>query len=114
MQSEVKFTPAKFDTGSDMEKSIITSTGPYIVTWNFRRIKQGKLFDYTIRKYEEDVVADNFKYGMDRSIIVALPSNVEMVSKVDYTYLEIAVNSNETVKVASFHRQFPVLVDLFC
>jgi hypothetical protein len=64
-----------------LEKTIITSTGPYIITWNFRQVKNGRLHDYSIKKYEENVVADNFKFGADRNIIVALASNVQMVKK---------------------------------
>ena len=81
MGKEISFTPAKFNTGSSHEKTIVTSTGPYIITWNFRRVKMGHCHDYQIKMYSEDVVADNFKFGQDRSIIVALPSNVQMATK---------------------------------
>lgn len=81
MGKEVSFTPARFNTGIGEEKTIVTSTGPYVITWNFRRIKLGNTHDYSIKQYSEDVVADNFKFGADRQIIVALPSNVEMTSK---------------------------------
>lgn len=81
MGESVNFTVAKFSTGQDEEKTIITSTGPYVITWNFRRVKAGRLYDYTIKKYTQNVVADNFKFGQDRSIIVALPTDVQMVHK---------------------------------
>jgi hypothetical protein len=81
MGKNVSFTPAKFNTGEGEEKTIITSSGPYVITWNFRRVKAGKLYDYSIKMYSEDVVADNFKFGADKSIIVALASNVEMTNK---------------------------------
>ncbi|RKP23246.1 VID27 cytoplasmic protein-domain-containing protein, partial [Syncephalis pseudoplumigaleata] len=82
MGSAVSFTVARFNTGiNEHEKTIVTSTGPYVITWNFRRVKQGKLYDYQIKQYQEDVVADNFKYGQDRNIIVALPDDVQMASK---------------------------------
>lgn len=81
MNAPVSFTPARFSTGQSEERSIITSTGPYVVTWNLRRVKQGHLWDYQIRKYEDKVVADNFRYGQDRSIVVTLPHHVTMISK---------------------------------
>ncbi|KAJ3412789.1 hypothetical protein HDV05_000256 [Chytridiales sp. JEL 0842] len=84
MGGKVNFTPARFNTieGSNgEEKSIVTSTGPYVITWNFRRVKQGRLFDYTIKEYNDNIVADNFKFGQDRSIVVALPDDVQTVSK---------------------------------
>ncbi|KAI8853235.1 VID27 cytoplasmic protein-domain-containing protein [Chytridium lagenaria] len=81
MGCPVSFTPARFNCGDEEERSIVTSTGPYVITWNFRRVKQGKLDDYTIKKYNETVVADNFKYGQDKAIIVALPGDVQSVTK---------------------------------
>ncbi|KAH6566409.1 hypothetical protein BASA60_009488 [Batrachochytrium salamandrivorans] len=84
MGENISFTPARFNTGDSLEKTIITSTGPYVITWNFRQVKLSrgsKQPEYTIKKYSENVVADNFKYGGDRSIIVALDQNVEMVSQ---------------------------------
>lgn len=81
MGKPVCFTPAKFNTGPGDEKTIVSSSGPYVITWNFRRIKLGNTHDYVIKQYEEDIVADNFKFGQDRNIIVALGGNVEMTSK---------------------------------
>ncbi|KAJ3172724.1 hypothetical protein HDU88_006054 [Geranomyces variabilis] len=77
----VSFTPARFSTGDSEEQAIITSCGKNVIRWNFRRVKSGHYYDYTIKQYEDTVVADNFKYGEDRAIIVALPSEVEMVTK---------------------------------
>ena len=36
---------------------------------------------YTIKRYEEEVKADDFKYGTDKNVIVALPNEVNMVAK---------------------------------
>lgn len=45
----VSFTPARFNTEKGgTEHTIATSTGPYVVTWNFRRVKQGRLQDYQV------------------------------------------------------------------
>lgn len=84
MDSAVSFTPARFNTGvNESEKTIVTSTGKYVVTWNFRRLKQGRTDDYSIKQYDSRVVADNFKYGADKNIIVALEHNVIMANKKD-------------------------------
>lgn len=78
----VNFTAARFNTGQDTEeRTIVTSSGPYVITWNFRRVKQGHLNDYQIKKYSDNIVADNFRFGQDKNIIVALPNDVAMVSK---------------------------------
>ena len=63
MNCPVSFTPARFNTGEGgEEKTIITSSGPFVVTWNFRRVKSGKLYDYNIKKYADNVVADNVSF----------------------------------------------------
>jgi len=51
------------------ERTIVTSTGPFIVAWNFRQVKSGNISNYTLRRFSEDVVADNFKFGGDRDIV---------------------------------------------
>ncbi|KAF9892932.1 hypothetical protein FE257_000524 [Aspergillus nanangensis] len=76
------FTPARFNTGVDAkESSIITATGPYIITWNLKHVIQGRKDPYTIKRYAEEVKADNFRFGSDKNVIVALPNEVNMVAK---------------------------------
>ncbi|GAA5835390.1 hypothetical protein JCM11251_005221 [Rhodosporidiobolus azoricus] len=79
----VAFTPAKFNAAltGEPERTIVTSTGPFIVAWNFRQVKQGNVSNYTLRRFGDDVVADNFKFGGDREIIVTLPENVFVEEK---------------------------------
>lgn len=79
----VSFTPAKFNAGlsGEPERTIVTSTGPFIVAWNFRQVKSGNINNYTLRRFSEEVVADNFKFGGDREIIVTLPENVFVEEK---------------------------------
>ena len=86
MQAEagttLNFTPAKFNTGIDAEEtSIITSTGPFMITWNLKKLLRGSKDPYTIKRYEEEVKADNFRFGSDKNVIVALPNEVNMVAK---------------------------------
>nr|KIR84859.1 cytoplasmic protein [Cryptococcus tetragattii IND107] len=84
MEDPVSFTPARFNTGiHEAEKSIVTSTGNYVITWNFRMLKQGRTDAYQIKRYDSRVVADNFKFGADKNIIVALEHNVLVANKKD-------------------------------
>lgn len=69
MDGGVNFTPAKFNVGEGLEKTIVTSSGPYIITWNFRAVKSGRFTEYKIKRYDEDIVADNFTWGNDRDIV---------------------------------------------
>ena len=81
-QMPLRFTPAHFNAGeNDKETSIITATGPFIITWNMKRVLAGRKDPYTIKRYAEEVKADDFKYGSDKNVIVALPNEVNMVAK---------------------------------
>jgi hypothetical protein len=78
----LSFTPARFNTGEGVsETSIITATGPFIVTWSLKKVLAGRKDPYSIKRYAEEVKADNFKYGSDKNVIVALPNEVNMVAK---------------------------------
>jgi len=79
---DISFTPAKFNQGEGQEENaIVTSTGQFVVAWDFKKVKKGLLDRYEIKKYEDFVVQDNFKFGDDKEIIVALQNNVLAVSK---------------------------------
>jgi hypothetical protein len=78
----VSFTAARFNTSqAGEETAIITATGPYIVDWNLKKVLQGAKAPYIIKRYTEDVKADDFKFGSDENVIVALPNEVTMVGK---------------------------------
>lgn len=53
------FNPARFNVGSDGETWIVTSTGPYLVAWNFAQVKKGNLFAYTMKKERDERVVDS-------------------------------------------------------
>ncbi|MCJ1307749.1 hypothetical protein MMC25_001397 [Agyrium rufum] len=82
-KASLSFTPARFNTGveGDKETSIITATGPFIVTWSMKKVLAGKKDPYTIKRYAEEVKADDFRFGSDKNVIVALPNEVNMVAK---------------------------------
>jgi hypothetical protein len=72
---QVKFTRARFGTGNG-EKSIITSTGPYLIIWDFKKVKRGITSAYTMRKYNADIIAEDFVYNNDKEAIITLPDDV--------------------------------------
>jgi hypothetical protein len=79
------FTQARFNTGIDSnETSIVTATGPFIITWNMKKVLAGRKDPYTIKRYVENVMADNFRFGSDKNVIVALPNEVNMVQKTSF------------------------------
>ncbi|KAK7470575.1 Vacuolar import and degradation protein 27 [Stygiomarasmius scandens] len=82
MNHDISFTPARFNMGEGQEENaIVTSTGQFVIAWDFAKVKKGLLDKYEIKKYEDLVVQDNFKFGDDKEIIVALSNNVLAVNK---------------------------------
>ncbi|KIW15056.1 hypothetical protein PV08_07843 [Exophiala spinifera] len=78
----LSFTPAKFNASPENpETSIITSTGPFLVTWNLKKVIAGNKDPYQIKRYGDKVMADNFEFGSDKNVILALPNEVDMVSR---------------------------------
>ncbi|KAF9009012.1 VID27 cytoplasmic protein-domain-containing protein [Cyathus striatus] len=78
----ISFTPARFNQGEGQEENaIVTSTGQFVIAWDFAKVKKGHLDKYEIKKYEDHVVQDNFKFGDDKEIIVALDNNVLAINK---------------------------------
>ncbi|EMC95758.1 hypothetical protein BAUCODRAFT_70801 [Baudoinia panamericana UAMH 10762] len=78
----LSFTPARFNTGEgNKETTIITATGPFVVTWSLEKVLQGKRDPYKIKRYTEEIKADNFRFGSDKNIVVALPNEVDMVAR---------------------------------
>jgi len=70
-RAAVQFNLAcRFNTGENQEEvSIVTSSGQYVIAWDFNKVKKGKLDVYEIKKYEDHVVQDNFKFGDDKEIV---------------------------------------------
>jgi len=78
----LSFTTAHFNTGVDSnETTIVTSTGPFVVTWSMKELLNGMKDPYRIKRYAAEVMADNFRYGTDKNLVVALPNEVDMVRK---------------------------------
>ncbi len=63
------------------ETSIITATGPYIIEWSLQEgASAASKAPYLIKRYTDTVNADDFKFGTDKNVIVALPNEVSAVS----------------------------------
>lgn len=78
----IKFTKAYFNTGvGKEEQTIVTSTGQFAVSWSLKKIIRGDKKSYVMKRYEADVIEDNFEFGTDRKVIVALKDDVS-VSKI--------------------------------
>jgi hypothetical protein len=58
----------------------VTSTGQFVIAWDFAKVKKGFLDKYEIKKYEDHVVQDNFKFGDDKEIVSLITSYVVVVA----------------------------------
>ena len=47
----------------------MTSTGQYVVAWDFGKVKKGHFDKYEIKKYEDQVIQDDFRFGDDKEIV---------------------------------------------
>lgn len=70
---KLSFRPAKFNNftvGGKDEISIVTSTGDFLVTWNFKRIKLGLRAEYRIVKLLTTPVDNQFQVDHEEKILV--------------------------------------------
>ncbi|KAJ4387504.1 Vacuolar import and degradation protein 27 [Gnomoniopsis smithogilvyi] len=78
----VSFTPAKFNAAEgELVTSIISATGPYVIEWNLKKILGNSKAPYMIKRYSDEVKADDFRFGSDKNVIYALPNEVNMIPK---------------------------------
>lgn len=68
--SKLNFMPAKFNVNKiEGETNIITSIGDYVVIWNFAKVKKGILDDYKIKKVNQFIVDNQFKYNKNQVVV---------------------------------------------
>jgi hypothetical protein len=67
---KLSFTPAKFNVNTlDGETNIITSMGDFVVIWNFSKIKKGILDDYKIKRVNQNVIENQFKFNRNQIVV---------------------------------------------
>jgi len=60
----------RFNFAEDQEENaIVTSTGPFVIAWDFAKVKKGIVDKYEIKKYEDAVVQDNWRINSDQEIV---------------------------------------------
>ncbi|KAH9455942.1 hypothetical protein MJO28_005956 [Puccinia striiformis f. sp. tritici] len=72
----IRYKPAKFNLGpGTLEKIITTTIGPYLIAFNLESILNRKP-EYEIKRYQDNVVTDSFRWNNDKDIVVTTPTNV--------------------------------------
>ena len=68
----VDFKPARFNNScqSADETSIVTSTGKFLVTWNFKKVKRGILNQYVIKELDTKPIDNQFQIDREEKILV--------------------------------------------
>lgn len=52
MNHNIALSPARFNIGEDTEENaIVTSTGQFVIAWDFKKVKKGQLDKYEVKKY---------------------------------------------------------------
>lgn len=76
------YSPAKFNESSNGESArfIISSIGPFAITWDLKKILNNKKDIYKIRRYQDDVIMSEFVNNDDKHMVLALSDNVALAS----------------------------------
>ncbi|KAG5358125.1 Vacuolar import and degradation protein 27 [Yarrowia sp. B02] len=108
--SGLNFTKAHFNQGpNSREQTVVTSSGPYVVTWSLKKLLRGDANPYLIKRYTDQVTAGDFRFGTDKNVIVATEDDVNMVSKRSFrkpTRESLAIGGRPTLGRASIVNEY--------
>ena len=81
--SQVSFTGARFDDSGDVHECyIVSSTGNYLVTWNLKRVLDNADHRYEIKRMNDRIVDNDFKYSKyptdEKQLVVTLPNDIQV------------------------------------
>lgn len=79
---KTSFSVAAFNetTQGESPTYIVSSIGPFAVTWNFNKVISNVRDCYKIRMYQENVVMGEFVNHNNNHMVLALPDNVALAS----------------------------------
>ena len=91
---ELNYTPARFNSAPDgRETAIVTSTGPYLITWDFGKLKKRlktknfrgcyTVISTQITKMADLPVRNDFRVGTDSQVLVTLPSMITLQKRLE-------------------------------
>lgn len=78
----ISFTVAHFNTDRrNKETTIISSGGPFVITWSLKKVINNDPEPYMIKMYSSNVIADNFSFASDKNAIVTMADDVSLLKK---------------------------------
>jgi len=76
---EINFKSGRFDENEkEKEKYIVAATDELLVTWSLKNVLEGKVLRYEVKKVNDKVVSDEFKYNNEDKVLVIMPKEVAM------------------------------------
>ena len=66
----------------------MTSTGTFLVTWNFKKVKRGILNEYLIKALDTKPVDNQFQLDREEKILVTDEKQVGVQSRKKKTYIQ--------------------------
>jgi hypothetical protein len=75
----IDFTAAKFNAGErNSDERIVTSTGRFIINWNFESVKKQRrvLTDYTITEQSDSIVSADYRFDQASNVVATMPDDV--------------------------------------
>jgi len=77
--TEVDFQTAKFNDNENLsERCIVASTGPYLITWNLKHVLRGQTHKYEIKRLDDYIVSNEFRYKRDDNLLVTMPKDIRV------------------------------------
>lgn len=88
--SSIDFKPAKFNnfSANGEESSIVTSTGKFLITWNFIKVRRGVLNEYQVKELDTQPVDNQFQLDREEKILVTDQKTVGVETRKKKTYIQ--------------------------
>lgn len=78
----VKFSIATFNETShgDLPTHIISSIGPFAITWKFDKVLQNQKNCYKLKQYSDTVIMSEFSNNNNKKMVLTLPDDITLTS----------------------------------
>lgn len=76
---DVDFENGRFDDSEkEKEQYIVVGCGNLLFTWSLKKVVQGKIFEYEVKRLEEKIVNNEFKFNNTEKLLIALPNEIRL------------------------------------
>jgi GTP cyclohydrolase II len=84
--SNVSFSIAKFNETSQGKEPtyLVSSIGPYAVTWNFNKVINNSRDCYKLRLYDSNVIMGEFVNTNNKKVVLTMPDDITLTSTSEF------------------------------